>query len=213
MRSLMVNRTAVAVALCALASLARAESLPESVQRLDRELRALREEVDRLRKAPGSAQAEPTRAVIIKKTELTDWRLGEVGNATVEKARMMDRIASNCRFIAAGARVDSKPHDFNFMLRVSLPWGESASVVEVDSFISCPSSPLLRALELPSTLPGIPMPTEIKARCGGAEALRGTGPTDYLLVPVIGEQLLRASYEQILDGSWPCSLRFVRAPS
>lgn len=207
-----------------------AQSLPETVMRLDGEVKALRLAVDDLTKrlaiqnASNAAQASAIGySAVFQKGSLEQATLAATGASeiTPDYRRIVDVLATHCTFKAVALRVEGKAIEFSNVARVGFPPSESVLLAaEFEGFVECDARDLfLRLLKsegvMPPTAAPRPATETFKVPCSGGLIVNRKEPgVDGIqwIVPFVSPTIVRADTRSIADGHWSCTARRISEP-
>lgn len=184
-----------------------AESLPETVKRLDQESKTLREEVDKLKQLGSSTSvpAQPTVAIILRKGEM--WDLARAAEDPIllkivntSNYQLTLKVLEFCKFEAISVRIEGSPLKLVNVLKHHIPRDRSGSAVaDFEGYLECDRTLLVRRIAtifgglLPET--GSPISAvlkdkeRIKIPCNGGAELSWKDPEQlsitYSVVPFI----------------------------
>ena len=219
-----------ATALFLMASVLRAQSLPEIVTRHDADIKALQKSLAELTQkvgAPSSTASGDSFGVVLQKGELRQSQYGltqdEREQALHEPyGEIVRALDANCVFAAVGLRIDGKAQEFGYVVNARFPVSSAAlSSAEFEGVVSCDERALLSSLY--STLAaGVALPAtraasrpdgdRVKVRCDGGLVIN-TRTADsgevHWVVPVISPTIASKRFESIAAGQWGCSARLV----
>jgi hypothetical protein len=203
------------------------QSVPETVVRLDSEIKALKLQVDDLAKTIKAGENNPAAPAVGPSAIFQKGNFDKLRQTIqIQSPRdhrhieIIEAISRTCRFLAIGLRIEGKPYEFSNVVRVTLPAIQASRLVtEFEGYVECDTADLFRTLVerriAQSPTPGTPVfnQSSSKIPCGAGFVLinrKLASATDVLWVlPGVNQAIVDMNALEIANGRWNCTATIV----